>query len=253
MYAAERQHRILVEARRSGRVEVGAMTELLGVTSETVRRDLTALEQRGSLRRVHGGAIPVERLELEPALADRRDRLAAEKARIAARALELVPPRGTVIIDSGTTTQALVMSLPEAVQLTVVTNSIAAAAAFSGMPGIELLLLGGRVRGRTGAAVGAWATDALAGLCVDVAFLGTNGFSPERGLTTPDESEALVKAGFVRAARRAVLLADASKYGDAYLHRFATLDQIDVVLTDDSLPDDSAAELTAAGPEVVRA
>lgn len=229
------------------------MTELLGVTSETVRRDLTALEQRGSLRRVHGGAIPVERLELEPALADRQDRLAAEKQRIAARALDHVPAGGTVIIDAGTTTQALVTALPVDIELTVVTNSIAAAAVLSGMPRVELMLLGGRVRGRTGATVGVWATSALDSVCVDVAFLGTNGFSAKRGLTTPDQAESLVKAGFVRAARRVVVLADATKHGDAYLHRFATLGQIDLVLTDGSLPDDSAAELAAAGPEVVRA
>ncbi|MBK7721900.1 MAG: DeoR/GlpR transcriptional regulator [Austwickia sp.] len=253
MYATERQQRIMAEARQAGRVEVGLLTELLGVTSETVRRDLTALEQRGSLRRVHGGAIPVERLEVEPTLDARRDRLAAEKGRIAARALELVPAGGSVIVDAGTTTQALITALPTDIRLTVVTNSLAAATVLSGHPNVELLFLGGRVRGRTGASVGTWATTALTDLCVDVAFMGTNGFSPERGLTTPDQSESLVKAGFVRAARQVVLLADATKYGDAYLHRFATLDQIDLVLTDDSLPDDSAAELTAAGPEVVRA
>jgi DeoR family fructose operon transcriptional repressor len=112
MYATERQQRIMAEARQAGRVEVGLLTELLGVTSETVRRDLTALEQRGSLRRVHGGAIPVERLEVEPTLDARRDRLAAEKGRIAARALELVPAGGSVIVDAGTTTQALITALP---------------------------------------------------------------------------------------------------------------------------------------------
>ena len=172
MYAEERQQRILTEARRAGRVEVSTLSELLDVTPETVRRDLTALERRGSLRRVHGGAIPVERLELEPTMAARTTRLTAEKRRIAARALDELPREGTVLLDSGTTTLALVELLPPDIDLTVVTNSIAAASVLVTHPGVELYLIGGRVRGRTGATVGDWATAALDGVVVDVAFMG---------------------------------------------------------------------------------
>ena len=116
MYAAERQQRILTEARRAGRVEVAALADSLGVAAETVRRDLTVLERRGSLRRVHGGAIPVERLELEPTLADRSGRLADVKRRIAARVLDELPTGGTVLLDSGSTTQAVVQLLPPCVR-----------------------------------------------------------------------------------------------------------------------------------------
>ena len=101
MYAAERQQRIIAEARRAGRVEVTALADSLGVAAETVRRDLTALERRGSLRRVHGGAIPVERLEVEPTLATRSGRLADVKRRIAARALDELPSGGSIILDAG--------------------------------------------------------------------------------------------------------------------------------------------------------
>ena len=177
MYAAERQQRIMAEARRVGRVEVASMADSLGVAAETVRRDLTALEQRGSLRRVHGGAIPVERLELEPTLATRSSRLTDVKRRIAARVLDELPTGGTVLLDSGSTTLAVVQLLPPDLDLTVVTNSVAAASALSSHPGVTLYLLGGRVRGTTGAAVGEWATAALDGLVVDLAVLGTNGFS----------------------------------------------------------------------------
>ena len=253
MYAAERQQRIMVEARRSGRVEVASMADSLGVAAETVRRDLTALEQRGSLRRVHGGAIPVERLELEPTLATRSSRLTDVKRRIAARVLDELPTGGTVLLDSGSTTLAVVQLLPPDLDLTVVTNSVAAASALSSHPGVTLYLLGGRVRGTTGAAVGEWATAALDGLVVDLAVLGTNGFSAARGLTTPDQAESLVKAAMVRSARRVLVATDSSKAGDDHLHRFATLAEVDVLVTDTDLADDVATELRAGGPVVVTA
>ena len=91
MYAAERQQQILQEAREQGRVEVAGLATLLGVTSETVRRDLTALERHGLLRRVHGGAIPLDRLGFEPGIATRDAVLTAEKERIAKAALEELP------------------------------------------------------------------------------------------------------------------------------------------------------------------
>lgn len=253
MYAAERQQRIMAEARRAGRVEVALLAGSLGVATETVRRDLTALEHRGSVRRVHGGAIPVERLELEPTLATRSSRLTDVKRRIAARVLDELPTGGTVLLDSGSTTLAVVQLLPPDLDLTVVTNSVAAASALSTHPGITLYLLGGRVRGITGAAVGEWATAALGGLVVDLAVLGTNGFSAARGLTTPDQAESLVKAAMVRSARRVLVATDSSKAGDDHLHRFATLADVDVVVTDTDLADDVAAELRAAGPRVVTA
>jgi len=253
MYAAERQQRILSEARRAGRVEVASLADGLGVAAETVRRDLTALERRGSLRRVHGGAIPVERLELEPSLATRTTRHSEVKRRIAARVLDELPPGGTVLLDSGSTIQSLVELLPPDADLTVLTNSVPAAAALATHPGVTLYLLGGRVRGTTAAAVGEWATGALDGVTVDLAVLGTNGISVARGLTTPDQAESLVKRAMVRAARRVVVATDSSKAGDDHLHRFATLEEVDVVVTDSDLAEDVAAEIRTAGPEVVTA
>ena len=139
MYAAERQQRIMAEARQAGRVEVTLLADSLGVAAETVRRDLTALERRGSLRRVHGGAIPVERLELEPTLAARSGRLADVKRRIAARVLDELPTGGTVLLDSGSTTQAVVQLLPPDLDLTVLTNSVSAAATLLDPPGRQAL------------------------------------------------------------------------------------------------------------------
>jgi DeoR family transcriptional regulator, fructose operon transcriptional repressor len=249
----ERHLRILDQARNHSRVEVSALADELDVTSETIRRDLAALERRGLVRRVHGGAVHMERLGYEPSVTARREQRTAEKSRIGRAARDLLPDGGAILVDAGTTTMELVRALPSDLALTVVTNSVQAASFLAELPRIELLLLGGRIRDVTGAAVGAWTRSALADLRVDVAFMGTNGITPDRGLTTPDQAEAEVKAAMVAAAARVVCLVDHSKVGLSQLCRFASLDLVDVVVTDSGLEQDLADELAAAGPEVIRA
>ncbi|SDD44378.1 DeoR/GlpR family DNA-binding transcription regulator [Actinokineospora iranica] len=251
MYAAERQQLIAERAREAGRVEVAVLAEDLGVTTETVRRDLDALEKRGVLRRVHGGAIPIERLRFEPELAARDAEATAEKQRIAKAALAELPAEGVILLDAGTTTARLADLLPADRDLTVVTNALPIATTLA-TRGVNVLVLGGRVRGKTLAGVDAWALDTLRDLYVDVAFLGANGLSG-RGLSTPDQAEAAVKRAMVAAGRRVVALVDSSKAGTECFARFATLEQVDTIVTDDGLDADEAAEFEAAGPTVVRA
>src|SRR5882724_7452313 len=123
MYAEERQQEILRRARADGRVDVVRLAEELAVTGETVRRDLTVLERAGVIRRVHGGAIPIERLGFEPALAARDSVMTTEKERIAKAAVAELPDGGAIIIDAGTTTGRLVEALPPDYEVTVVVNS----------------------------------------------------------------------------------------------------------------------------------
>ncbi|MFV2086686.1 DeoR/GlpR family DNA-binding transcription regulator [Micromonospora sp. LOL_021] len=253
MYAEERQQEIVRLARADGRVDVTALAESLNVTAETIRRDLTTLERAGVLRRVHGGAIPVERIGFEPALAARDAVLTTEKERIAKAALAELPHEGAIILDAGTTTARLAAILPADRELTVVINSPALATVLGARSNLNVLLLGGRVRGRTMATVDDWALRPLADVYVDVAFIGTNGCSVERGLTTPDPAEAAVKRAMIGAARRSVVLADHTKIGNDYLARFGRLADIDTLITDNGLNTDLVAEVEAAGPRVVRA
>ena len=252
MYAEERQQEILRLARNDGRVDVTALAELFTVTAETIRRDLTSLERAGVLRRVHGGAIPVERIGFEPALATRDAVLTDEKERIAKTALAEVPEEGAIILDAGTTAARLAQALPADRELTVVVNSPVIAASLGTRANINVLLLGGRVRGKTLATVDDWALRPLADLYVDVAFLGTNGCSVERGLTTPDPAEAAVKRAMIEASRRRVLLADHTKIGNDYLARFGSLSDVDLLITDTGLNDELVAEVEAEGVRVVR-
>jgi len=253
VYPPERHTLILTTARAAGRVEVQQLAAEMDVTPETVRRDLTVLERMGLVRRVHGGAVPVERLGYEPALAQREHELGAEKDRIAKAALDELPEGGSVILDAGSTTARLAEMLPSDRELTVVTHALPVATALAALPLVTLHLVGGTVRPRTLAAVGSWAERALADVRVDVAFLGTNGLSVEAGLSTPDLAEATVKRALVAAAARTVVLADHTKVGRTELAVVAPLGRVDAVVTDSGVAPELADEIESAGPRVVRA
>lgn len=252
MYAHDRHEQIVELARSDGRVDVTTLAARFDVTSETIRRDLTALERRGVIRRVHGGAIPIERLGFEPPLATRDTVMTTEKDRIAKAALDELPDEGAILIDAGSTTSRFADILPTDRELTVVTHALNIAVTLARRPNLNVLTLGGRVRSRTLAAVDVWAVNALADIFVDVAFMGTNGVSVERGLTTPDPTEAAVKRAMCAAARRVVLLADHTKVGNDHLVRFAAIDEVDTLVTDGGLDVELAADLEAADLRVIR-
>ena len=252
MYAPERHQEILNRARTEGRVDVAGLAAELDVTPETVRRDLSALERLGLVRRVHGGAIPVERLGIEPGVADRERVLAGEKERIAKAALDELPDGGAIILDAGTTTVRLAEMLPQDRELTVVTHALPVATVLAARPNITLHLVGGTIRGRTLAGVGVWAERALADVRVDVTFLGTNGLTVANGLTTPDLAEAAVKRALVAAGRRTVVLADHTKVGRTDLAIVAPLSSVDTFITDTGRDNETTDEIESAGPRVVR-
>lgn len=252
MYAAERHQEIVRVARESGRVDVLSLAGEFQVTAETVRRDLKALDRAGLLRRVHGGAIPAGRFDLEPDLSERESTAADEKARIAAAALDELPTDGSVILDAGTTTGRLAATFPLDAELTVVTHALPLAARLADHPAIDLHLVGGRVRHRTRVAVDAWALRTYREINADVLFLATNGFSADGGLTTPDLAEAAVKRELISAARRVVLLADSAKYGQEHFARFGDLSQVDLLITDTGFEPAHAKDIEARGTEVAR-
>ena len=232
MYAPERYRSIVERVVGFGRASVSDLADDLDVTPETIRRDLTHLERQGLVRRVHGGAVPVGRVILEPSVDSRNAVLVSQKHDIASAALAELPKEGAVIVDAGTTTSRLLAIIPNDYDLTIITNSVEHAMALANRTNISTLLIGGRVRNRTLACVDQWALDALDGIYADVAILGTNGISLEHGLTTPDSAEATVKRAMINSARRKVVLADHSKFGDDHFAQFGALSDIDVVITD---------------------
>ena len=253
MRADERQRHILGRARAVGRVEVGSLATDLAVAEETVRRDLRELVDRGVLQRVHGGAYPVESAGFESNLAHRSTSLVGEKRRIASAAAERLHGAETVYIDEGVTPQFVAEAIRPDSPITVVTSSLLAAGALAESPQVTVLLLGGRMRGRTLATVDHWALRMLSDLVIDLAFLGANGISRDHGLTTPDPAVAAVKAAVVERSRRRIFVGLHTKFGAASFCRFAEISDFEVLVTDTGLSPHEARRFSVLGPQVVRA
>ncbi|MGV9801141.1 DeoR/GlpR family DNA-binding transcription regulator [Mycobacterium sp. NPDC003449] len=244
-FADERHAEVLRLLTIDGRVESPALASRFGVSAESVRKDLAQLEARGLLRRVHGGAVPRADSRNEPDVTDRPQR-AEQKSAIARHALRFVPEAGTVLLDAGTTTLRLAEMLPTDTGLVVYTNSMAVGSTLL-RRGIAVVSLGGRIRPPTMAAVGGLTVQALAAINVDVAFLGTNALSFDRGLSTPDADEADVKHRMLGAAAQRVFLVDSSKFGRTSLARHATLPDVDVLVTDSGATAQQRKRLRSAG------
>jgi DeoR family fructose operon transcriptional repressor len=179
--------------------------------------------------------------------------MVAEKERIAKAALAEVPDEGVILLDAGSTTTRLADALPTNRDLTVVVNSPPLATRLAAGAHLSVIILGGRVRGKTLAAVDDWGWHPLRQMCIDVAFMATNGLSFEHGLTTPDPAEAAMKREMIAAARRVVLLADHTKFGNDYFACFGALADVDLLVTDSGLDESLAADIAGAGPKVIRA
>lgn len=233
MLAAERQRRILTVLQGRSTVETEALATQLGVSAETVRRDLGLMEQRGQLQRVHGGATSMSILTgQEPSYAERAVEATAEKAAIGALAATLVPPGCTAFIDVGTTCLSVARALPHDLRATIATPSLLVAAELCKRRGVTVLVPGGQVRAGDLACSGA---DTIAFFCdlnAEIAFLGSGGVSPEAGLTDYHRDEVATKRAVIARAREVYVLADAAKFDTAGPYRVCDLQDLDGVITD---------------------
>jgi DeoR/GlpR family transcriptional regulator of sugar metabolism len=254
LLAEQRRALILDEVRRRGGVRVNELTQRLGVSDMTVRRDLDALARLGALEKVHGGAVPVEGSEPsghEPGFEEKTGREPAAKEEIARAAAALVTPGSAVALSGGTTTYALARMLTAVPELTVVTNSVRVAdvlhtgrAPDGTETGGPTVVLTGGVRTPSDSLVGPVADRAIAALHFDLLFLGVHGISMEAGLSTPNLAEAETNRRLVASARRVVVVADHTKWGTVGLSSFASLSEVDVLVTDAGLPAVTRAELS---------
>jgi DeoR family transcriptional regulator, fructose operon transcriptional repressor len=249
----DRQHGIYMLALRQGSVDVAALARRYGVTTETIRRDLSDMQGRQLLRRVHGGAVPIERMNHEP-MVDARDIVnAEEKLRIATTAVAEVPERGSVIIDSGSTGQRLADVFPVERDVHVVTNSLITALTLSRRGLRDLTVLGGAVRTKRLAMVDDTTRRELEHMAIDVLFISCDGLSFKHGLTTPYREEHTLKRAMIERADRVVALVDHSKFGNVQMFGFATFDEIDVLVTDTGVDPEPVDILSSHGIVVHRA
>ena len=247
---ARRQQRILDLARHTGSVAVDTLASELGVTPQTIRRDLNLLARRSLLSRVHGGAIVtsgVDNLDREA----RRQVAAEAKLRIGAAAAALVPNGASLFINIGTTTEAIARALVDHRNLLVVTNNLNVADILADRPTIEVVVVGGRVRASDRAVVGALAIDFIRGFRVDIALIGASAIDHDGTLLDFDIDEVRVSQTIIAQARSVVLAADRSKIGRAAPVRIADLAQIDHLVTDRLDDPVLAAACAEAGTRVI--
>ncbi len=252
LFQSERQQEIAALAIENGRVEVADLAHRFNVTTETVRRDLSDLQSRRLVRRVHGGAIPWETGDFEPLLSKRSDQQDGEKRRIGAAAVDELPDTGSVIIDSGSTAGRFVEAIPTETTLRFVTNSLLIARSLSERTDADVIVIGGKVRKNTLAMVDTQAIEAIEPLRVDTVFLSADAASASGGLTTPYREEAAWKRAIIRSARRVVMLLDHTKFDDQHFVRFANWSDVDVLVTNTETDRDQLAAIEASGTTVVR-
>jgi DeoR/GlpR family transcriptional regulator of sugar metabolism len=252
-HGEERRRQILAHARGTGHIAVGELAEELDVAVETVRRDLKLLEDHGLVRRTHGGAYPVEGAGFESSLSYRAGSWVAEKRRIAAAVVDQFGPAETVFIDEGFTPQLVAEELARSGRTaTVVTASLAAAVALTPSFAVEVILLGGRLRSRTLGTVDRWATDMLSEFVLDLAVLGANGITRDRGLTVPNTAVAAVKGKAMEVSRRHIFAGIHTKFGITSFCRFADVSDFETLVTDTVLSAHEAQRFSAMGPQVLR-
>ena len=249
-FAVERQALLLDRLRANGRLETTALAQEFGLSTETIRRDLIALERAGSLHRVHGGAVAEAARGIVPDVHQRGSLMTAEKQAIADLAVELVPAAALVLIDAGTTTQAFARVYPLDRATTVVTPSLTVATTLLERSAATVHTLGGDVSLRTWSEGGTWTLRALESITADVVFLGCSGFSADQGATTSDSVDCDVKRAMVSSSRRRIMLADSSKIGSRHLASFAELRQIDVLVTGRRADLRERERIAAAGVDV---
>ena len=253
MLAQQRQERILSELRRHGAVRVSDLTELLGVSDMTIRRDLEQLSTEGVARKVHGGAVLAGQVAFEPGFAAKSQLAQPAKQAIAERAAALIQPGAAIALSAGTTTWAMARSVASIAGVTVVTNSTTVADVITSQDSanqVTVILTGG-VRTPSAALVGPVADRTIASMHVDQLFLGVHGMDIRAGFTTPNLAEATTNRALVESAREVVVLADSSKWGVVGLADIGPLELAATIITDDGLPDEARHALAEYVEDVV--
>src|SRR6516165_7472477 len=258
MLARHRQSLILEDVRRMGSARVSDLTQRLGVSDMTIRRDLEVLARSGLVEKVHGGAVlPGAPRSHEPGFEAKSSLEQPAKAAIAAAAASLVTPGSAIGLSAGTTTFALAERLLGIPELTIVTNSVRVMNLFADGPGADprvrelSVVLTGGARTPSDALVGPVADLAIRSLHFDLLFLGCHGIDPVAGLTTPNLAESATNRVFVCSARRVMVIADHTKWGIVGLSSFADLEEIATLITDSDMPPAARALLSDRASRLV--
>jgi DeoR/GlpR family transcriptional regulator of sugar metabolism len=251
LFLQERREQIITLLEREGRVSVAALSERFDLSQATIRSDLDALAAQGLLIRTHGGAIGSDRTDLELSFEVRRRLYSSQKQHIAAAAAAMVEDGEAIAADASTTALALADQIKGRRELTVITNGLVIAMALLEAPGVTVLMPGGFLRRDSASLTGLGGSEFLKQFNFQKGFFGAKGLTLEDGLTDVNSDEVVVKRDWVAYARQVIAIVDSSKWGRVGFASFASIDQIDCVITDEGAPPDMVAALREAGVEVI--
>ena len=246
-FAEERKQMIVETVNKNIKTTVNELCEKFSVSPATVRNDLRELEEAGLLKRTHGGAICNNRATFEPNAYQKEVERIEQKRAIAGVAAAYVNEGDTIALDTGTTTFELAKLLVGFKNLTVVTNDLQIAAYLERNAYANIIMAGGAVRRNFHCTAGQKALDTIIDLNVDKAFVGVNGVSLERGLSTPNIDTANVKTAIINISDETFLLADSSKFNKNSFVKFADIEEIQVVITDDELDGETLESIRSLG------
>jgi DeoR/GlpR family transcriptional regulator of sugar metabolism len=249
MLKEERQQTIIHLLRRDGKVLAADLIARLNVSEDTIRRDLNDLSEAGILQRVHGGALP---RAPSSSYEQRVREIDASKRAMAEAAAGLIHDGQVIIMDSGTTILEVVAHLPPTLSATIVTNSVPVAAALVHHPGVEVDVLGGRLKKDAQAMVGVPVVDALRQIRADLCLLGVCSLHPEIGISMPDREEAYIKRAMIEQAAEVVAVAEAAKLGTAASYVIGPLSSLTYLVTDASIEQGELAPYEERGVVVMR-
>lgn len=252
LLVAERRRRIREMISERERVTVAELAEMFGISLVTARNDLNALAEIGAVVRTRGGAIP-QRADEDLPIGVKQTLHRGEKIRIAEEAVKLIGEGQTIVLDSGSTTGEIAKQIRglKLQSINVITNALNIAVLLAGVPHVTLIMLGGVLRPSSYSLGGPQAELALEGLHADLLFLGFDGLDPEIGVMTPHLLEARLNRRMLEIARRVVAVGDSSKIGQRSLSMIATIEQIDLIITDTGVSDQMVDALRQRGAQVV--
>lgn len=235
MFQLERRNLIIQYLEEHGRVTVEELSQKFDVTPMTIRRDLQHLEDNDIAVRTFGGAVLKSDLDTEISYEDKSISHKEEKNRIAAYAASIIKDGQIVLLDSGTTNMEIAKKLKDKKGLTIVTPDVLLASYLIQSTDFKTLCTGGYVQNNIGACIGSRASDFLRNINVDIGFMGASSVDIERGITTPTIEKAEVKKQIIESSEKVILVTDSSKFGRTSFAKICSIDELDLVITDDNI------------------
>lgn len=245
----ERRNQIVEILNSNQTISNGEIMERFNVSIETVRRDLAFLEERGLCKRVYGGAVKKQFLNVEPEYSNREKENAAEKQKIAQEAEKFIADNDTVFFDLGTTVRMLASTLNENKRITAFTNALRTAITLSDK-GSKVIVPSGQLRGGEYALSGVYTENVMKNFNIDKAFIGVGGIS-EAGLTDFIMDEARFRSQIINNANKVIALADYSKFGVRAMCKVCDVKDIDVLITDEKAPAEILKAIEKKGVQVI--